>query len=78
MKKLILAVVVGSILAGCASSPESDIAARLDAMEQQQRDLIARQKAEAQEQREKEMAATPRGSLSRQNQIPRDFMVLVI
>lgn len=59
MKKLILAVVVSSILAGCASSPESDIAARLDAMEQQQRDLIARQKAEAQEQREKEMAATP-------------------
>lgn len=59
MKKSIIAVVLGAVLAGCSSSPDGDIAARLAAMEEQQRDLIARQKAEAQEQREKEMEASP-------------------
>lgn len=59
MKKLMLVAVVGAILAGCSSSPDSDVAARLAAIEEQQRDLIARQKAEAQELREKEMAASP-------------------
>lgn len=59
MKKLLLVLAIGSALSGCSNSPDTEMAKRLVALEESQREMIARQKAEEQTQREKELDVSP-------------------
>lgn len=59
MKKLFLVLAIGSALSGCSNSPDTEMAKRLVALEESQREMIARQKAEEQAQREKELDVSP-------------------
>lgn len=59
MKKLLIPMIIGAALAGCSSSPDSEMAKRLVELEKSQQEMIALQKAQNQAEREKEMDVMP-------------------
>lgn len=59
MKKLLVSVIVASALAGCSSSPDTEMSKRLLELEKSQQEMIALQKEREQADREKEMDVMP-------------------
>lgn len=60
MKKLLVSVIVTTALAGCSSSPDTEMSKRLLELEKSQQEMIALQKKREQVDREKEMDVMPK------------------
>jgi hypothetical protein len=59
LNKITLSVFAALAISACSSSPDTEMAKRLLDLEEAQKEIVANQKAEAQELREKEMGAMP-------------------
>lgn len=59
LNKITLSVFAALAISACSSSPDTEMAKRLLDLEEAQKEIVANQKAEAQELREKEMDAMP-------------------
>lgn len=59
LNKITISVFAALAISACSSSPDTEMAKRLLDLEEAQKEIVANQKAEAQELREKEMDAMP-------------------